>query len=344
MIHSAIGNLLEDSAEAYVNTVNTVGVMGKGIALQFKQAFPDVFKQYAKDCKKGLVQIGKMHVVEVQGLTTPKYVINFPTKEHWRHPSKLEYIQKGLIDLVKVVQDLEIKSIALPPLGCGNGGLDWREVRPLILETFQSLNVKVNLYEPAGAPPLDRMIIRTKKPKMTMGRALLLAAMSRYAGPGYRMSLLEVQKIAYFLYEIGALPKLRFVKGTFGPYADNLNHVLLAMEGHYIRGYGDRTQGAEIYLLDGVAEEAEQFLSTNDEAKKYLQQVADLMYGFETPYDLELLSTVGWILKEEPAKVNDKHFIVELVMNWNERKKKIFPKDHIIQVWNYLVHEVNFTR
>jgi len=156
------------------------------------------------------------------------------------------------------------------------------------------------------------------------------------------MSLLEVQKIAYFLYEIGALPKLRYEKGEFGPYADNLNHVLQAMEGHNIRGYGDRTQGAEIVLLDGVADEAKQFLSTNDEAKGYLQQVASLMYGFETPYDLELLSTVGWVLKEEPTKAKDCSFVVELVMNWNARKKRIFPKDHIIKVWNYLVHEVNF--
>lgn len=343
MIQSVKGNLLEDSAEAYVNTVNTVGVMGKGIALQFKQAFPDVFKQYAKDCKKGLVQVGKMHVVEVAGLAAPRYVINFPTKEHWRHPSKLEYIQDGLIDLVKVVLDLEIKSIALPPLGCGNGGLDWHKVRPMILEAFKPLNVEVHLYEPAGAPPLNKMIIRTKKPKMTMGRALLLAAMSRYAGPGYRMSLLEVQKIAYFLYEVGALPKLKFEKGQFGPYAENLNHVLQVMEGHYIRGYGDRTQGAEIYLLDGAAEEAEKFLSTNAEAMSYLQQVADLIYGFETPYDLELLSTVGWILKEEPTRVDDKNFVVQSVKNWNERKKRIFPEDHIMQVKDYLVHEVNFT-
>src|SRR5690625_974544 len=149
MIKAVKGNLLEDSAEAYVNTVNTVGVMGKGIALQFKQAFPDVFKQYAKDCEKGLVQIGKMHVVEVQGLVKPKYVINFPTKEHWRQPSKLEYIQKGLIDLVKVVQDLDIKSIALPPLGCGNGGRDWRKVRTVIVEACPPINITVHIYKPA---------------------------------------------------------------------------------------------------------------------------------------------------------------------------------------------------
>jgi len=133
VIHSVKGNLLEDPSEAYVNTVNTVGVMGKGIAFQFKQAFPDVFKQYEKDCRKGLVKIGKMHVVEVQGLTTPKYVINFPTKEHWRHPSKIDYIEKGLINLVKVIKNLQIESIALPPLGYGNGGLNWHEVRPLII-------------------------------------------------------------------------------------------------------------------------------------------------------------------------------------------------------------------
>ncbi|WP_108308543.1 Appr-1-p processing protein, partial [Metalysinibacillus jejuensis] len=228
-------------------------------------------------------------------------------------------------------------------LGCGNGGLDWRQVRPMIVEAFQTLDVTVHLYEPAGAPPLEEMLVRTKKPKMTLGRAQLLAAMSRYAGPGYRMSLLEVQKIAYFLYEIGALNRLHFEKHHYGPYAENLNHVLQALEGHYIRGYGDRTQGAEIYLLDGAAEEAENFLSHDGEALNNLQRVADLMYGFETPYDLELLSTVGWILKEQPSKANDKYFVVQSVQGWNERKKKIFPENHIIQVWDYLVNEVNFS-
>ncbi len=341
MIYSMKGNLLEDSAEVYVNTVNTVGVMGKGIALQFKQAFPDVFKQYAKDCKSGNVQVGKMHVVPVESLTNPLFIIHFPTKKHWRNPSKLTYIQDGLRDLVKVVQELDVKSIALPPLGCGNGGLEWSVVRPLIIDAFEDVSVDVHLYEPAGTPPLDQMIVRTKRPKMTMGRAVMIKAMDNYAGLGYRMSLIEVQKIAYFLHEVGALPKLKFEKHLYGPYSENLNHVLQAMEGHFIRGYGDRTSGAEIHLLEGATEEAETFLNELQEAKDYLKQVSDLIYGFETPYDLELLSTVDWILKENSNSVNDSDFIIERVRGWNQRKKKMFPANDIEQVRDYLVNEMN---
>lgn len=337
MIQSMTGNLLEDTAEAYVNTVNTVGVMGKGIALQFKQAFPDVFKQYKKDCKAGLVKVGKMHVVEVFGFTNPKYIINFPTKEHWRNPSKLAYIEEGLQDLAQVIKERNIQTIALPPLGCGNGGLEWHEVRPKIFAVLESLDIEVHLYEPNHTPAVDQMIIRTKKPKMTKGRALLLAAMAKYAGPGYRMSALEVQKIAYFLHAVGALPKLTFEKNQFGPYAENLHHVLQALDGHYIKGYGDRTKAAEIYLVEGAQEEAENFLQNDAQAQAYLKQVAELFYGFETPYGLELLSTVGWILQEAPQKATDKNFVVQSVQNWNERKKRIFPEDHIEKVWQYLI-------
>lgn len=341
MIYSMKGNLLEDTADVYVNTVNTVGVMGKGIALQFKQVFPEVFKQYAKDCKEGRVQIGKMHVISIEGLTNPKYIINFPTKEHWRNPSKLSYIEEGLNDLVQVIQTLDIKSIAIPPLGCGNGGLDWSMVRPLIVEAFEKLPIDVHLYEPAGAPPLEQMIVRTPRPKMTEGRALLIGAMERYAGLEYRMSMLEVQKIAYFLHEVGALPKLKYEKHLYGPYSENLNHVLQAMEGHFIRGYGDRTSGAEIHLLKGAKEEAEAFLNENLEARNYLKQVSDLIFGFETPYDLELLSTVNWILKENKDKVNNSDFIIKSVQAWNSRKKRMFSASDIEQVRDYLVNEMN---
>ncbi|PIC63461.1 Appr-1-p processing protein [Sporosarcina sp. P13] len=340
MIKSVQGNLLEDSAEAYVNTVNTVGVMGKGIALQFKQAFPDVFKQYAKDCKNGQVHVGQMHIVPTFSLTNPKYIINFPTKQHWRNPSKLDFIKEGLEDLKRVIKENNIKSIALPPVGCGNGGLDWAVVRPLIIDAFQDEAVDVHLYEPFGAPQVDKMIVRTEPPKMTKGRALLLAAMNSYKGPGYKLSQLEVQKLAYFLFEIDALPRLRFQKSHYGPYAENLNHVLQRMEGHMIRGYGDRTTDSEIYILDDVMDDVHLYLQNDSTSLVQLEKLEQLIDGFENPYGLELLSSVYWIMKHSPSQAQNMAYVVQELQNWNERKKRIFSVEHIHEVWEYLSHEV----
>ncbi|WP_318617084.1 macro domain-containing protein [Sporosarcina sp. YIM B06819] len=337
MIVLLTGNLLEDQSEAYVNTVNTVGVMGKGIALQFKQAFPDVFKTYAKDCKQGLVEVGSMHVVAVDGLTNPKYVINFPTKKHWRDPSQIDYIESGLMDLVKVVKELGIQSIAIPPLGCGNGGLEWSVVLPKIEQAFKNEQVKVHLYAPAGAPPQDQMKIGTKPPQMTKGRALLLSLMDSYSIPGYRLSHLEIQKLAYFLQEVGEPMKLRFEKNKYGPYADNLNHVLQRIEGHFIRGYGDRTRGADIYLLEEASDKAVKFLQNDPESFERLRKVKKIIHGFETPYGMELLSTVHWVMKQNPEQSQDLSFVTEQIQNWNLRKKELFTAKHIEKVWHYLI-------
>jgi len=336
MIIFSSGNLLEDQSEAYVNTVNTVGVMGKGIALQFKQAFPDVFKQYAKDCKLGHVKVGSMHVVHVEGLTNPKYVINFPTKKHWRDPSKMEYIQTGLEDLVDVIKELGIHSIAIPPLGCGNGGLDWHSVLPKIEEAFKDVPVDVHMYAPLSSPQPDQIKIGTKPPRMTKGRALLLSMMDSYSIPGYRLSHLEIQKLAYFLQEIGEPMKLRFKKNKYGPYAENLNHVLQRIEGHFIRGYGDRTRESDIYLLEGAASKAIDYLQKDSESLERLGKVKKMIHGFETPYGMELLSTVHWVLKQYPEQSRDLSFVVQHIQNWNARKKELFTEKHIEKVWNYL--------
>lgn len=141
------GDLLAADVEALVNPVNTKGVMGKGLALQFKKAFPDNFAAYQEACRKGEVVIGRMHIV--QRPSPPRFIINFPTKDHWRNPSKIEYVQEGLIDLVAQVRKLEIQSIAIPALGCGNGGLEWADVKPLIVQAFHGLpGVRVILFEP----------------------------------------------------------------------------------------------------------------------------------------------------------------------------------------------------
>jgi len=150
MLEFKQGNLLEEDAEALVNAVNCVGVMGKGIALQFKQAFPENFQQYKKACDAKEVQPGRMFTVPTGKLFNPKYIINFPTKRHWRDNSKIEDIQTGLKALVAEVQQLGITSIAIPALGCGNGGLDWLEVKPRIESAFVELpEVKVVVFEPS---------------------------------------------------------------------------------------------------------------------------------------------------------------------------------------------------
>jgi O-acetyl-ADP-ribose deacetylase (regulator of RNase III) len=331
------GNLLKADAEALVNTVNCVGVMGKGIALQFKQAFPENFSAYEKACKKNQIQLGQVHVFPTGRLLNPKYIINFPTKKHWRAKSQLSDIESGLDSLVEVISQLNIRSIALPPLGCGYGGLEWPEVEPLIKEKMGALpEVTVLLFAPRGAPKPDEMRVGTKRPKMTRGRALLIKLLDLYGEQGYRHSLLEIQKLAYFLQEAGEPLRLKFVKYHYGPYAENLHYVLQRMEGHFIRGYGDRSGDAEIFLLPGAKEEADEFLGGDRDAEERVNHVRRLIEGFETPYGVELLSTVHWVAKTDSAAACDPDRATKSVQEWNSRKHQIFKPQHIHAAWKRL--------
>lgn len=330
MIEITQGNLLEADAEALVNTVNCVGVMGKGIALQFKQAYPDNFSVYARVCKEGQMQPGKMLIYETGKMLNPKYIINFPTKRHWKGKSKMEDIDAGLVDLVEQVKYFRIQSIAIPPLGAGLGGLQWAEVKPRIEQAFAALpDVRVLLFDPKGAPPVEQMPVRTPRPRMTPGRALLIRLLDLYGRQGYRHSLLEVQKLAYFLQAAGEPMRLEFTAHHLGPYAENLNHALQRMEGHFIRGYGDRSGGAEIRLMPGALEEAREFLKDNPEAEQHLERVKALIKGFETPYGMELLSTIHWILTHEPDRSGSPEKISERIASWSQRKKELMKPKHI---------------
>ena len=225
------GDLLKEKVQAYVNTVNCVGIMGKGIALQFKMTYPDNYKQYKKACDKGEVRPGKMFITQINDIFEPKFVINFPTKTHWKAKSKLEYIEKGLTDLVKEITKKNIKSIVIPPLGCGQGGLNWNEVRPLIEDRLSALeDVDVILYAPSKSPEPDKIKIATQKPKITPGRAALIVLLKNYKEVGYKITMLEIQKLMYFLQAAGENLRLRYRKAKYGPYADNLHHVLQAIE------------------------------------------------------------------------------------------------------------------
>ena len=242
MITYKTGDILTEDAEAIVNTVNCIGVMGRGIALQFKNAFPANFKSYAAACKREEVQPGRMFVFETGGLTNPKFIINFPTKRHWRGESRMEDIESGLKALTDAIKEKGIQSIAIPPLGSGLGGLDWSQVRSKIEETLKELqDVQAIIYEPKGAPETDRMVHNREVPKMTAGRAALVELIRRYLGGLLDpfVTLLEVHKLMYFMQVAGEPLKLKYTKGLYGPYAENLRHVLNAIEGHFVSGYAD---------------------------------------------------------------------------------------------------------
>ena len=330
MISFASGDLLKSDALAFINTVHCVGVMGKGIALQFKQAFPKNYDAYRRACEAGEVRLGEMFVFDTGSMINPRWIINFPTKGHWKAKSRLEDIVVGLEDLKRVIQELGIRSIAVPPLGCGNGGLDWRDVEPVIRGALSDLpDVDVRLFAPGAAPKVDEMRVGTERPNMSRGRALVLRLLGLYGAAGYRHSLLEVQKLTYFLQEAGEDLKLGFQKYHYGPYAENLNHVLQRIEGHFIRGYGDRSQAAEIYVLDEGRKEAEALLSGDEAAHERLNRVAELIEGFETPYGLELLSTVHWIVTQDRQAADQPERLIEAVRSWNTRKAAVMREPHV---------------
>jgi len=343
MIEKTKGNLLEAPAEALVNTVNTVGVMGKGIALQFRQAYPEMYRAYEKACKDGEVRLGEVQTFDLGGLAGgPRWIINFPTKGHWRADSRLADVENGLTDLVAKVRKLRIHSIALPPLGCGNGGLDWKVVRPLIEKAFAELpEVKVLLFEPVGAPKSAVMPNRTKRPRITLGQAALVGLMDRYLRGLLDpcVSLLEVHKLMYFLKAAGEnLPRLSFQAGIYGPYSPDLRHGLIRMENHLTRGFGEGSDKptTPVELLPGAVEVANAFLAALPETKTRIDRVAQLIEGYEDPYGMELLSSVHWVMQHNPKAKANVDVAVAAVRDWNDRKRRLLGSEHLKLAWQRL--------
>ncbi|QEL57333.1 type II toxin-antitoxin system antitoxin DNA ADP-ribosyl glycohydrolase DarG [Chromobacterium paludis] len=337
-IETMRGDLLrQEDVDAIVNTVNCVGVMGKGIALQFKHKWPANFQAYQAACRAGTLRPGKMFIHDNGALAKPHYIVNFPTKDHWRGSSKLEYIQDGLQDLVAQIRQLSIRSIAIPPLGCGNGRLDWAEVRPLIEQAFAALpNVTVRLFEPAGSPAAHSMEVRTARPRMTPGRAAILKVLDTYRELNYGLTKVEVQKLAYFLQAAGQDLRLTFVKHQFGPYSDQLRHALTRMEGHFIRGLGDGVSSSEIEPIPEALAEADAFITESQaELGARVERVSQLIEGFQSPYGMELLATVHWVATHEPS-VHSTDEAFHAIQAWNDRKKKLMRPEQVAAAWQQL--------
>jgi O-acetyl-ADP-ribose deacetylase (regulator of RNase III) len=306
MITFTQGNLLEARVEALVNTVNTVGVMGKGIALMFKERFAENFRRYAAACKAREVQTGKMFVTPVHELDGPRWIVNFPTKQHWRSPSRLERVQEGLQDLRRFLLEQHIQSVAIPPLGAGNGGLEWAKVREQITQTLGDLDIEILVFEPTSQ--YQNVAKRTGVEKLTPARALIAELVRRYWVLGMECSLLEIQKLAWFLereIEKRGLTSLdlRFNVHKYGPYADRLRHLLEGLDGSYLHSdkrISDATPLEVIWFDDTRKDLVHRYLQS--EAKAYahaLESTTALIDGFESPFGMELLATVDWLLARE---------------------------------------------
>ncbi|WP_100464615.1 type II toxin-antitoxin system antitoxin DNA ADP-ribosyl glycohydrolase DarG [Mycobacteroides abscessus] len=340
MIVESSGNLLDADTDAVVNTVNCVGVMGKGIALQFKRRYPSMFAEYERACKAGQVQTGRMLPVRTGEMMGPEWVINFPTKRHWRSPSRLEWIEEGLSDLRRVIAQLGIKSIAIPPLGAGNGGLNWVEVEPLIRSAFaDDPDIRVQLYSPSAGP--RNVAAPRKKPRMTPGRALLLGLVDQYVSvrsavdplAGTGASHLEIQKLLYFASKALPIPNMAFTQGKYGPYSDSVRHMLQEMEGGFTCGFGDGDDRVLALRPVEVTVEGKQqlvhFLDSPESRSvtETVDRVLEIVAGFEGAYGIELLATTHWVATEEKALTADA--AAAAVQHWSERKGRIFTASHV---------------
>ena len=341
MIEYKNGDIFAQDVEAIVNSVNCVGVMGRGIALQFKNTFPANFKAYAEACNRHEVRPGRMFVFESDHLTNPRYIINFPTKRHWRSKSRIEDIESGLEALASEIRERNIRSVAIPPLGTNLGGLRWTDVYPRIEAALQHIDdVEVIVFLPGSAPADGRPNQSTDIPKMTAAPATLVSLMHRYLNGVLDpfVTLLELHKLMYFMQLAGEPLRLDFQKGPYGPYAERLRHVLRTIEGHLISGYkdGGDAPGKQLELVPGAIEDARAFLNQHPETMQRLDRVSELVEGFESSFGLELLATVHWVSAEYPSATEDE--IVHHIYGWNPRKHQ-FSERQIHLALNRLVEK-----
>jgi len=335
MIKYVTGDLLASDADALVNTVNTVGVMGKGIALQFKSAFPDNYKKYVKACKEKSLHVGALLVTRDESSlhTGKKIIINFPTKTDWRKPSEYSYIEDGLKELINVIKKENISSIAIPPLGAGNGGLEWSVVKNLMERYLEGVDCNIYIYQPNY---VIQEVLKTQRVKLTPARAMLLAVLFDLVKNGEFVSEFAAEKIAYFLQRFGAKTEfhLDFQPNFYGPYSGKVKHVLYYLNGSYISGYSskDKKPFEELGLMMDAENDVVGYLNEdgNEEFKVIAEKTKKLLTGYYSYFSLELLSTVDYIIQTEKIKEIDG--IQEKLNSWSDRKKSLFSNLKFLSV------------
>jgi len=336
MITVRIGDIFESDAQTLVNTVNCVGVMGKGIALEFKKRFPDMFDEYVRMCREERVQLGQPYL---HTQLTPPWILNFPTKEHWRSVSRIEDIIEGLHYLRAHYKQWGITSMAVPPLGCGQGHLEWRIVGPTLYRHFADLDIPVELFAPAGTPAEELTA-------HFLGRTDVAPASSAdqdtpcRLGPGW-VALVEIlhgierepyhwpvgrttfQKLAYFATESGIPTGLRYQRGSYGPHASELKRQItqlvnngLIREERLGRMFAIRTGPTLDDAREGYADHIREWRQT-------IEAVTDLFVRMNTQ-QAEVAATVHFASRELAKSCADKPSESEIlrnVLDWKQNRK-----------------------
>lgn len=326
------GNILESKADALVNTVNTQGVMGKGIALQFKNAFPLNYKIYQDVCKRGDFEIGNLLIVEDNGLISgKKTIINFPTKTSWRKPSEYSYIERGLERLLQVIDEKKLNSIAIPPLGSGNGGLNWEIVKKMIEDKMSHLPTDVFIYEPNSQ---IQEKLKEERVQLTDARAMLLFMLYKLVANGEFVSEFSSEKICYFLQRFGAKEhfKLDYKPNFYGPYSGKVKYVINYLNGSYIMGYSsmDKKPFETLDLVSDGFEKVESYILSKPELVQIVKKAESFLDGFYSEFALELLSTIDYI------SLNKGTYNLEIIKkeleSWSERKRTLFSNDRFLNI------------
>ena len=343
MIQFKKGDLLASTDGVLVNTVNTVGVMGKGIALQFRDEFPHNYEVYVEACRKGELYPGKLLVVDDK---SPRYgvktIVNLPTKIHWRNPSKYEYVEKGLEALREFIIANNVEAISIPPLGCGNGGLDWNRVKSMITHYLADLHSTLHIYEPSAdvARVLKSTAVQHGDVKLTNSSAMLLYALFFYETMGESASLFAANKLAYFLQRSGepAFKKYKFTRAHFGPYSYQVGKALHKLNGKYLIGLEQMNLRAfePLTLQYSTWEEIKEYADTilPRASRERLNHLVALVSGFQSTLSLEVLATVDFVRKENQGISLEE--TVQKVWEWSDRKQLLFKERYIQIAFNHL--------
>ncbi len=317
------GNLLESSATALVNTINFDGYMGKGIAYQFKQKFPENNKIYKGACKAQKLDVGQLLIHEEKG----KIIVNFPTKKEWREKSQYNYIESGLLELKKFIQENELQSIAIPPLGCGNGGLDWTKVRTMISDQLKEIasNVEVIIYEPSAATHKSNI---KKPPKLTASHLLLMGAKFKLK----RFSKLRLQKTACLMNYLASDNYFRFEANKLGRYSQAVEIISRDIK-QFQKLHSVETDKALLLARDQIISDSVQ--RTYNYYKPYLLQATELINSIGSNDKLELLTAILFLIQQN-ADIPEER-IIEEIQNWSVEKAKKFSQISVQKMLEYLV-------